>query len=116
MGLKEYAKTIGAFVAGVIANMISDLIEGRAPWPETPNDWLRYILTSLGAALGAFALRNKVTESQVAKGIEKGDVSPEVVKAITETAPAPVPAVVGVPTSDLIEELIAQAQKEDDDS
>lgn len=65
--IKVYAKAVAAFVAGVIANMATDLVNGTAPWPQTGAEWSRYLITSFGAAIGAYAIRNKITPEQAVK-------------------------------------------------
>lgn len=57
--LKVYAKAIAAFIAGVLANMVSDLANGQAPWPQSAGEWLRYTLTSVGAGAAAYAVPNR---------------------------------------------------------
>ena len=79
--IKTHAKTLGAVVAGVIANMVLDIVEGRAPFPQSGQEWLRYAVTSFGAALGAYGLRNKITQSQL-------DKQPDIVGAVVVPAVA----------------------------
>lgn len=81
--VKVYAKAIAAFVAGVVANMIVNLVNGSTPWPHTGNEWLQYGLTSLGAAIAALAVRNKITQKQL-------DADPHVVGGtVVDTPPPP---------------------------
>lgn len=62
---KEQAKTIAAFVATFIGNMIVSLISGQTPLPSTREEWTQYLLTSVGAAIAAWAARNKITQKQL---------------------------------------------------
>jgi hypothetical protein len=63
--LKEYAKTAAAFVVGVVGNMIVNLVNGGAPWPQTSAEWLQYALTSFGAAIATLIVPNKITQKQL---------------------------------------------------
>lgn len=63
--LKVYGKALAAFVAGVVANMITNLVNGSAPWPQTGAQWLQFALTSFGAALAACVVPNKITQKQL---------------------------------------------------
>ena len=65
--IKVYAKTIAAFVAGVVANMIVSLVNGAAVWPQTKAEWTQYVLTSFGAAIAVHLTRNKITQKQIDK-------------------------------------------------
>lgn len=65
--VKEYAKTLAAFVAGVVANIATDLINGKTPWPQTGAEWSRYLITSFGAAIAVALTRNKITQQQLDK-------------------------------------------------
>lgn len=78
---KVYAKSIAAFVAGVIANMVTDLVGGTAPWPQSGAEWLRYALTSFGAALAAYGVPNKITQKQI-------DKQPDIIGAVVLPAVA----------------------------
>lgn len=80
--IKEYAKAIAAFVAGVVGNMIVQLINGGTPWPQTSAEWTQYVVTSFGAAIGALVATNKITQKQL-------DKDPNVVGGVVvETPPA----------------------------
>lgn len=88
MDIKVYAKTAGAFVAAVVGNMAYDLFTGTHPWPTTGQEWLRYGITSVGAALGAFGARNKITQKQINQqpDIIGAIVVPEVAKQANQAA------------------------------
>lgn len=108
--LKIYAKTVGAFVFGVVANMVLGLINDGTPWPQTKDEWVQYIVTSFGAAIGAWALRNKVTEKTVQTGITKGDVTPQAVTTIAINTPAP-PLSPSADAGNLVDQVIRDAQR-----
>lgn len=65
--LKVHAKTFVAFVAGVLGNMIVNLVTGNAVWPQTKEQWLQYALTSFGTAIAVWLTRNKITQRQLDK-------------------------------------------------
>lgn len=79
--LKEQAKTIAAFVATFVGNMIVSLITGETALPTTREEWTQYLLTSVGAALATWAARNKITQKQI-------DKDPNVVGGIVVDDPA----------------------------
>ena len=128
--IKKYAKSVGAFVAVFIGNMILDLINGKVPFPTTKEEWVQYLVTSFGAALGAWSLRNKITEKQVEKAIAKGDVAPEVVQEIAVNTPPPPPKPVSTgrhakdpdpvpveeiqPSPSIVDQIISDAAEERD--
>lgn len=64
---KEQAKTIAAFVATFVLNMIVSLVDGSTPLPQTREEWTQYLVTSVGAALAAWVARNKITQKQLDK-------------------------------------------------
>ena len=113
--LKKHAKTLGAFVAGFIGNKLLDLINGTTSFPTTKEEWLRYAVTSLGADIGAYGLRNKVTEKQIEKGVTKGDITPEAAVTAAVNAPPPKPTPPPVPPvsgdgGSIVDQLIRDAQ------
>lgn len=65
--IKEWAKTLAAFVAGVVTTMILNVVNGSAVWPQTRDEWLQYALTSFGAAIAVALTRNKITQKQLDK-------------------------------------------------
>jgi hypothetical protein len=82
---KEWAKTIMAFVAGVVTTMILNLVNGNAVWPKTGAEWLQYALTSFGAAIAVALTRNKITQKQL-------DQDPHVVGGTVVEAPVAPPS------------------------
>lgn len=65
--IKVYAKAVGVFVLGVIVNMITNLINGGVPWPQTGAEWVQFLGTSFGAAIVALVVPNKITQKQLDK-------------------------------------------------
>ena len=65
--IKEWAKTIAAFVATVVTNMIVNLVNGGAVWPQTKAEWTQYVLTSFGVAISVALTKNKITQKQLDK-------------------------------------------------
>jgi hypothetical protein len=53
--VKYYAKSIAAFLFTVLANAVTDLINGSAPWPQTGAEWLRWAVTAVAAGGAAWA-------------------------------------------------------------
>lgn len=65
--VKEWAKSIGAFLFAVVANLVTNLINGTTPWPQNSGQWTQLLVTSFGAAIGAWLLPAKVSDKQVEK-------------------------------------------------
>lgn len=66
--IKQYAKSVAAWVAGVVVTMVTNLINGASAWPQTGAQWTQYALASFGAALVvAIAPTNKITQKQLDK-------------------------------------------------
>lgn len=63
--VKEYAKTVATFVVAVVGNMIVNLVNGSAPWPQTRDQWIQYVVTSFGAAIATLIVPNKITQKQL---------------------------------------------------
>lgn len=80
--IKEQAKTIAAFVAAFVGNVIVSLINGTTAIPTTKADWIQYLVTSVGAAFAAWLARNKVTQKQI-------DKDPNVIGTVYENPPTP---------------------------
>lgn len=81
---KEQAKTIAAFAGTFIFNMIVSFINGSTPLPTTREEWTQYLLTSIGAAIAAYGVRNKITQKQL-------DKDPNVVGGIVVDTPVKPP-------------------------
>lgn len=79
--VKEQAKTSAAFVATFVVNMIVSLITGETALPTNREEWTQYLLTSAGAAIAAWGVRNKITQKQL-------DKDPNVVGGIVVDDPA----------------------------
>jgi len=88
--LKEWAKTIAAFVGTVLTNMIVSLVNGSSPWPQTSAEWIQYAVTSIGAALAVYSVRNKITQKQLDKDphVIGGIVVPDVPRPTSPPPPA----------------------------
>ncbi len=65
--IKVYAKTAAAFIAGVLGNLLVNLINGGVPWPQTSAEWVQLLVTSFGAAIAALIVPNKITQRQLDK-------------------------------------------------
>ena len=89
--VKEQAKTIAAFVAGFVGNMIVALLTGQTPLPSNRDEWTQYLLTSASAALAAWLARNKITQSQIDKdpNVVGGIVVDDPVKPVLQNATPP---------------------------
>lgn len=66
--LKVNAKAIAGFVAGLLLNAITAVINHQVPWPKTLAEWGQYLGTSLVAGIMVWLTGNKLTESQIIKG------------------------------------------------
>lgn len=77
--VKVYAKAFAAFIAGVIGNAVVNLINGATPWPQTTAQWVQFAVTSLGVAVAAWAVPNKITQKQLDKdpNVIGGTVMPD---------------------------------------
>lgn len=81
--LKVYAKAVAAFVFGVVANLVVNLVHGTTPWPHSTADWVQLFVTSFGAAIGALLTPAKISDKQI-------DKDPTVIRVDPQTqAPAP---------------------------
>jgi hypothetical protein len=65
--IKEHAKSVAAWVAGVAVTAIMNLVNGVSPWPQTSAQWAQYALTSFGVAFAAWLFPNKITQKQLDK-------------------------------------------------
>jgi hypothetical protein len=84
--VKEYAKTIAAFVAGVVGSVIVNLVNGSTPWPSNQSEWIQLAIASFGPALATWLTTNKITQAQL-------DKDPNVIGGVVVTnavVPAPV--------------------------
>jgi uncharacterized membrane protein YeaQ/YmgE (transglycosylase-associated protein family) len=78
--IKIYAKTVAAFIVGVIGNAVVNLINGATPWPQTGAQWVQFAVTSFGSAIAVWAFPNKITQKQL-------DNDPNVVGGTVVTNP-----------------------------
>lgn len=91
--LKVNAKSIAAFVAGLLLNAITAVINGQVPWPQTLKEWGQYLGTSLVAGVMVWATGNKLTQQQVVKEAVKQGITVVTNTAIDTAATAAVGAV-----------------------
>lgn len=69
--LKQAAKAVVAFVLPILVNMVMDLVNGNAPFPQTGQEWLRYVLSSVVTGLGVYGVPNKQSEKQITESLQK---------------------------------------------
>lgn len=91
--IKVNAKSIAGFVAGLILNALTAVINGSVPWPENLKEWGQYLGTSLLAGVMVWATGNKLTEKQIVKEAVKQGVTVVTNTAIDVAATAAVGAV-----------------------
>lgn len=65
--IKEHAKSVAAWFAGVAVTAIMNLVNGVSPWPQTGAQWTQYALTSFGVAAASWLFPNKITQKQLDK-------------------------------------------------
>ncbi len=65
--VKEHAKSVAAWIAGVVVTAVLNLVNGVSPWPQTGAQWLQYLLTAFGVAAAAWLFPNKITQKQLDK-------------------------------------------------
>lgn len=63
--VKEYAKTVAAFVAGVVGSVIVNLFNGSTPWPSNKAEWIQLAIASFGPAIATWLTTNKITQKQI---------------------------------------------------
>lgn len=68
-------KAIVALVLPYLLNAGADLFADNAPWPQTGDEWLRYVGASLITAAGVYAARNKRDKDQVVDDLKRLPVS-----------------------------------------
>ena len=86
--IKVNAKGIAGFVAGLIINAITAVINGQVPWPQTLAAWGQYLSTSLLAGIMVWVTGNKLTQGQIVKGAVQQGISVVTNSAIDTTAQA----------------------------
>jgi hypothetical protein len=72
--IKVCAKTFAAFFAAVVGNMVVNLVNGTAPWPQSSTQWVQFAVTSFGAAIATWATPNKITQKQIDKSASDAPV------------------------------------------
>ena len=83
--VREHAKSVAVWVAGVAVTAIMNLVNGVSPWPQTGAQWTQYALTSFGLAAAAWLFPNKITQKQL-------DKDPHVIGGVVVPDLQPVPA------------------------
>lgn len=86
--IKQWAKTIAAFVATLAGNVLVSLFTTGVAWPQTKAEWIQYAVTTIGATLAVGGTRNKITQDQINK-------DPNVIGGVVVTTPPPL----AVPTA-----------------
>jgi hypothetical protein len=100
--IPQLGKAIAAFVIPLLTNMVMDLLQGTAPWPQNQEEWIRYVGLSVVTAAGVFFTKSETTPEQVTRiaekkpevvvqGVTAASTSTEIAKAVVavETAPPP---------------------------
>jgi hypothetical protein len=64
---KEYAKAIWVFLIGIFGPPLVKILLGEAPFPQTKQEWINWIVAVLGSGLAAILVRNKITQKQLDK-------------------------------------------------
>lgn len=64
--LSAYAKAGTALVLTVLTNLLANFVNGSTPWPQTSDEWIALIVTSLVATLSVAAIPNTTTNPEVA--------------------------------------------------
>lgn len=65
--IREHAKAIAAWVAGVIVSVAISLFKGETAWPQTGAQWGQLLLASFIPAIAVALQPAKVTDKQVEK-------------------------------------------------
>jgi hypothetical protein len=63
--VKEYAKTVAAFLAGIAVSVVINLINGSTPWPRNTSEWIQLAVASFGPAIATALSTNKITQRQL---------------------------------------------------
>ena len=108
--LPQLGKAIAAFVVPLLINMGLDLAKGTAPWPQTQEEWIRYVAFSVLSALGVFFTKSETTPDQITRIANKKPAV--VVQGVTasNTAPEIAKAVVAVEVAEAVEAVeVAEA-------
>jgi F0F1-type ATP synthase assembly protein I len=87
--VKEWAKTIAAFVLGVLVSIVTNLMNGTTPWPQTNKELIQLLIMAFVPAIGVALTRNKITQAQLDKDkhVIGGVVVPDA--QVAPTAPEP---------------------------
>ena len=86
--LKVNAKAVAGFVAGLVLNAITAVVQGQVPWPQNLTQWAQYLGTALLSGVLVWATQNKLTPTQVVKGAVTQDITVVSTQAINTAASA----------------------------
>lgn len=64
--IKQYAKAVVGYVLPILLLMANDLFKGDVPWPQTKEEWLQYVISSLAVGTSVLTVRNTTNDRQVA--------------------------------------------------
>jgi Flp pilus assembly protein TadG len=115
--IKQHAKTFATFLVTIVVNIVISLLQGEQPWPQTQEEWIRYVATSFAAALTTYGVGNQITQKQLNKakseGVVVGDAvvvpKPEREPVVVAVAPTPAPVVTETPS--IVDQIIADKQR-----
>lgn len=65
--VKEYAKAIAAWVAGVVVSVVINLVNGSTPWPTNLHELVQLLVVSFGPAIAVALQPAKISDKQVEK-------------------------------------------------
>ena len=65
--VKEYAKTIAVFLAGVLGPPLLRIFTGEDPLPQTKQEWINWLGAIAVSTVAAALARNKITQKQLDK-------------------------------------------------
>lgn len=68
--IKHHAKAFAVFIATVLLQAVYAVINGTVPWPTTWQGWVRYLGSAVVLAATTYFTPTKLSEKQVAKGIQ----------------------------------------------
>lgn len=112
---KHNAKSIIAFLAGLIVNAVQAVITGQVPWPKSLAEWGQYLGTSLLAGVMVWATGNKLYQKQIINGaVQQGitvitntaiDTAANAAEAAVHDATSHLPGVVSKPVDDVAQQV-----------
>ena len=74
--IKEYAKTIAVFLAGVLGPPLLRIFTGEDPLPQSKQEWINWLGAIAVSTVAAALTRNKITQDQLNRdpGVAPGAV------------------------------------------